>query len=310
MARRRGTKIKTPAEKTKPHPTITALARVDENGNERHAYQIMDWLIEKYHSDLAEANIVIANHMSGIKEDADGTVGFGRVKRGNDLDRAFADFDFVLIIPYDMFQHSDVDKRHAIIDSLLCQCAVKKDKHGEPCVNSENKTIFRTRKPIKVFPENIRRYGLWQSEAVKDAAEAFHDSKRPLLPENRKQSKRFNEPALDQGEAPPDSHLKNGNGKAHPNGHAGGKAGKAAKNRKDAPAPEAGSLESLELPHPILEACHAAGFTAVEDVCQFVAENSRLALAELKNMGSERADALWSAVEQFLGQHAEATGAN
>lgn len=296
MARRRGTKIKTPAEKKKPHPTITALARIDENGNERHAYQVMDWLIEKYHSDLADANIVIANHMSGIKEDADGTVGFGRVKRGNDLDRAFADFDFVLIIPYDMFQHSDADKRHAIIDSLLCQCAVKKDKHGEPCVNSQDKTIFRTRKPIKVFPENIRRYGLWQSEAVKDAAAAFNDSKRPLLPSSRKPSKGFNETALAEGEAPPESHLKNGNGKAHTNGK--------SKGNPSPPTPEPGSLEALELPHPILEACHVAKLLTVDDVCRFVTENSRLALAELKNMGSERSDVLWSAVEAYQAEHA------
>lgn len=302
MARRQKIK-KPPAEKQKPHPTVTALSRLDENNNERHAYKVLDWLIEKYHSDLTDANIVIANHMTNIREDADGTVGFGRVKRGNDLDRAFADFDFVLIIPYDMFQNSTPEKRHAIIDSLLCQCAVKKDKHGEPCVNSENKTIFRTRKPIRVFAENIRRYGLWQSEAVKEATEAYHDSKRPLLPSSRKPAKAFSQSALDPGESPPESHLKNGeangNGKAAANGKP-----KASKSKAAPPAPEPGSLEALELAHPILEACHAAGLNTVDDVCKYVTEYSHLGLAELKGMGSERADTLWTAVEKYQAEHA------
>lgn len=289
MARRQKIK-KQPAEKKKKHPTIEPL--------------------DEYHSDLAEANIVIAKHMGSIREDVDGTVGFGRVKRGNDLDRAYAEYDFVLIIPYEMFEHSDSVKRHAIIDSLLCQCAVQKDRHGEPVVNSQDKTIYRTRKPIKVFPENIRRYGLWQNEAVKDAVGAYNDSKRPLLPENRKAAKRFNETAMANGEKPPESHLKNGeaNGKHKGNGKASGKTpnGKTPPKEKVAPPqPEPGTLEALDLPHPIIEACHAADLKTVDDVVRFRGEYGALALAELKGLGSERSDALWSAVEQFQAEHAE-----
>jgi hypothetical protein len=311
MARRQKIK-KQPAEKKKRHPTIEPLLREPEGGETPHAYRVMDWLIDEYHSDLAEANIVIAKHMGNIREDVDGTVGFGRVKRGNDLDRAYAEYDFVLIIPYDMFEHSDSTKRHAIIDSLLCQCAVQKDRHGEPVVNSKNQTIYRTRKPIKVFPENIRRYGLWQNEAVKDAVGAYNDSKRPLLPENRKKAKRFSDSALDKGEAPPETHLKNGeasgkhkaNGKAKASGTtANGKT--PPKEKVAPPKPEPGTLEALELPHPILEACHAADLRTVDDVVRFHAEYGQIALAELKNMGSERADSLWSAVERYQAEHAE-----
>jgi hypothetical protein len=293
-------KSKPPDEKKKPQATFEALSRLDEQGNVRHVYKVMEWLIEQYHSDLEEANIVIANHMGNIREDADGTVGFGRVKRGNDLDRCFADYDLVLIIPYDMFQHSDNEKRHAIVDNLLCQCAVKKDQHHEVVVNSAGKIVYRIRKPIRVFAENIGRYGLWQSDAVKESVARYNDSKRPLLPESRKKAKKSSESALDPGESVPDSHLRNGSVNGHANGN-----GKPSRSRTKLPEPESGSLESLGLPQTILDACHGCDLKSIEDVVRMHGESGALGLAEIKGMGSEKAETLWTAIELYLEHHPE-----
>jgi hypothetical protein len=295
------------AEKKLKKVNVAIVAR-EHGGKVNKLYQIMERLIEEHHAHLSEAKIVIGWRFEK-KEDADGRLWLGSLKKASDLDRSLHEYDFVMMLNHEFVNQAATDQQiEALIDHELCHGAATKDAHGEFKVDERGRRCYRIRKhDVEEFREIISRHGAWKSD-LESFFGAWKEAKsRPLLDEHnqpRKQSKRFNEPALDKGETPPDTHLKNGNGKAHTNGHAGGKAGKAAKNRKDAPAPGSGSLEALDLPHPILEACQAAGFTTVEGVCQFVAENSRLALAELKNMGSERADALWGKIEEYQNERA------
>lgn len=188
-------KKKKPVEK-KPKPvTIVAYDRNPEGGQTPHAYRIMDWLIDEYFGHLSDANITIAKQLGNIREDVDGTTGVGRVKCGNDLDRAYAEYDFVLIIPFSMFENSDADRRTALIHNLLCYCGVTKDKNGEPKVDAEGRTVYHLRKPVKLFPENVSKFGIWQSEAASEAFKRFKDRDRPLLPQDREMGRGFDEPA-------------------------------------------------------------------------------------------------------------------
>lgn len=251
MGKRSGKK-KAAAERKKKKVTISPLEREQENGQVPHAYRILDWLIRTHHDHLEDAEFKIAYQMSALKEDADGTVGFGRVKRGNDLDRAYADFDFVIILPHDLWQNSDNVRRHAIIDYHLCSCAITKDPHGEPMVDEQDRNVYRIRKPIRVFKENVGRYAFWQSDVIGDAFKRYKDRDRPLLPADREMGRGFDEPATGPLKDDPKPEKSKAKASAESNGQAGddsahdaGKSGGAYDVKLDELGLDAASVQAL-----------------------------------------------------------------
>lgn len=305
MARRLAPRA--PKEK-KLRPVNFAPIEREHAGKITEPYKVLETLIGKHHKDLneAEARILIGWDLGPTKPDADGFVKFGRVKKGADVDREMAKYDVLIVIRKNIWASFDNTRKHAEIDRLLCRVAVVRDPHGEIVVDEKGRSQFRLRKPVEVFPENVARYGFHQEPKLSECLTRYNDSQRPLLKGNdgkpKKPAKRFNEPAMDKGELPPESHLNNGetNGKASTNGKAKGKVAP--------PEPALGTLEAVELPHPILEACEAAGLKTVEDVVRYHDEYGMIGLHDLKGMGSERADALWTAVEKYQAEHAEAAG--
>lgn len=302
MVRRRASRM--PKEK-KLKPVNFAPIEREHAGKLTEPYKVMENLIGKHHKDLneAECRILIGWDLGPTKPDADGFIKFGRVKKGADVDREMAKYDVLIVIRKNIWASFDNTRKHAEIDRLLCRVAVVRDAHGEIVVDEKGRSQFRLRKPVEVFPENVARFGFHQEPKLAECLTRYNDSQRPLLKDNdkpKKPAKRFHEAALSNGETPPETHLKNGNGKAHTNG----KATKPPKEKVAPPKPEPGTLEALELPHPIVEAAHAADLRTVDDVIRFHTEYGALALAELKGMGSERADALWSAAEKYQAEHA------
>lgn len=293
MAKRRQ---KAPKEKKLKAVQFRPIER-EHGGKVTEPYKILDTLVAKHHKDLleAEANILIGWDLGPAKPDCDGFIKFGRVRKGSDVDRATAGYDILLVIRQEVFNSFDSTRKHAEIDRLLCRCAVQRDAHGEIVSDEKGRSVFRLRKPVEVFPENVARYGFHQEPKLAECLTRYNDSQRPLLKDDKpkRASRKASEPALAPGEEVPSSHLRNG---------------RNGKTNGEAKAPEPGSLDALDMPYPIVELCQASDLRTVEDVVKFREEYGELGLAELKGMGSERADVLWSAVEKYQAEHAEAAG--
>jgi hypothetical protein len=281
------------AEKKLKKVTVSILSR-EHAGKVNKLYQIMERLIAEHHTDLAIAKIVIGWRFEK-KEDADGRLWLGSLKKAGDVDRSLHDYDFVMLLNHEFVNSAATDEQiTALIDHELCHGRVSKDSHGEIRVDEHGRAVFRTRKhDVEEFREIIARHGAWKSDLM-DFFGAWKEAQsRPLLNEDntpRRRSRRASEPALGPGDSVPDSHLKNG--------HANGKAksnGKAAKTE-----PAEGSLESLGLPYPIIEACHKADLHTIEDVVRFQDEHGAIGIAEISGMGSEKAESLWATVSVYL----------
>lgn len=287
MARRR----REPKEKKLRKVNFAPIER-EHGGKLTEPYKVLEAMIAKHHKELneAETRILIGWDLGPAKPDADGFLKFGRIRKGSDVDRACADYDVLLVIRKEIWQSFDATRKNAEIDRLLCRVAVNRDQHGEIVVDEKGRASYRMRKPVEVFPENVARFGFHQEPKLAECLTRYNDSQRPLLKENtgpKKRGKRSDEPALDPGELPPAAHMRNGNGKS-------------AK-----PAPEPGSLEALDIPHPILEACAGADLRTVEDIVRYQSQYGELGLANLKGMGSEKAEALWATVSAYLEHHPE-----
>lgn len=188
------------ADKKRRSVSIELLDREGPSGETAQPYFIMDRLIEEYHEELSDARIAIAWRMSEIREDSDGQIEFGRVKRGADLDRALAPYDFVLIVAHEVWnREKDETRLEAMLDWLLCQC-MPVTKDGEQVVDEKDRLCWRLRKPLRVFPENVGRYGLWNAEPIDEAIKRHNDAKRTLLNQQgaSKRSRRngFADPAV------------------------------------------------------------------------------------------------------------------
>lgn len=268
MARKR----KADKERKKKKVAVTLIERMHA-GKVTEPYRVLDKLVGKHHKHLveAEARIGLAWDEGPAKEDADGFTKFGRVRRESDLDRARLPFDFTLIIRREIWQSFDATRKEAEIDRLLCRCMVSRDKNGEILVDEKDRTVFRLRRPVEVFPENVARYGFHQEPKLADMLARFNDSQRPLLKEP---AQRFSEPAHKP--------------KAETNGKAkGGKkaAEKAAPATNGAPAEEAAdNAETADAELiPIGQAARDVSIDDLEKLPDYI--NKALTAASLWTLG-------------------------
>jgi hypothetical protein len=179
MGRRR----KSETAKKKKKVNVSLLQRLNA-GRVTQPYRILQDLIEKHHRHLIDAKIAIAWNVGGSREDADGRVVLGKVKKGSDLDRELAPYDFVIVLNHDVWNAASFSEHqmNALLDDMLCRCAVSKDKNGEPRIDEKNRVCFRTRKPDLVgFREVVSRWGLWTRDLEEFAKAAEEAKARPLL---------------------------------------------------------------------------------------------------------------------------------
>jgi len=181
-ARRRSTKAKA-KKKSRKKVTVSLLKR-KHGGKTTQAYEIMDKLIEKHHTHLAEAKIAICWRF-GWNADADGRLRLGQCKKASDCDRALREYDFVLLLNHEMWNASNFSQAQmkALIDHELCHAQVSIDADGEPRTDEQGRTCYRTRKhDVEEFTEVVTRHDLYTSDLERFAAKLREDAKRPLLP--------------------------------------------------------------------------------------------------------------------------------
>ncbi len=138
----------------------------------RPIYQVLADLVAAHHEDLFEARIALAWCLSW-KPDADGHVTIGKCKKTSDLDKEFADFDFVVLLRRTFWLDLRVTdaQRAALLDHELTHAALAYDKRGEPVLDERGRKVYRLRKhDIEEFTSIVERHGCYKRDLEQFAA--------------------------------------------------------------------------------------------------------------------------------------------
>ena len=171
-----------PKEKRRKRVNVKLIERMNA-GRVVAPYQIMEDLIERHHSHLAEAKIAMAWRF-GWRPDADGRLRLGQCRKGSDLDRELHQFDFVILLNHEAWNRADfsAEQQAALVDHQLCHAQVAIDTDGEPKADELGRTVYRIRRhDVEEFRDVVARHGLWTDDLEKFASEAMEKMERPLL---------------------------------------------------------------------------------------------------------------------------------
>jgi len=129
-------------------------------------YQILRRVRANFHSDIADARIALAWRKE-LKADVDGHLILGRCVKASDLQRELVEWDFVVLLNREVWQHLDftTDRKEALMDHELCHAAPVLDGDGEPKIDEKNRPVWRVRKhDIEEFGEVVERHGCYKRD--------------------------------------------------------------------------------------------------------------------------------------------------
>lgn len=150
--------------------------------NQSEPYQIMTEM-RRYHEDLSEAVIALA-WREHLKTDTDGHLVLGKCVKVGDLQKEFADYDFIILLNREVWDDPafTVEKKRALIDHELCHCAPAKDKDGRLKYDERNRQVFRTRKhDLEEFHAIVNRHGCYKRDLELFAEALVQKRRTPLL---------------------------------------------------------------------------------------------------------------------------------
>lgn len=172
------------SEKQKPRKKVNiALLERTHAGKITGPWRIMEQYIEDHHRHLIDATMMIAWRF-GWKPDTDGQQTLVQVRKGSDLDRETAGFDFVILLNHEVWNAGTFSEEQmaALIDHALCRCAVSNDANGQPKMDEKNRIVWRLRKPnIVEFKEVVARHGCYTDDLQEFADAARERRERPIL---------------------------------------------------------------------------------------------------------------------------------
>ena len=313
MGRRK--KAERAEKKNKKKIVYTPIERTNA-GRVTQPYKIMEKLVEKHHSELlkAEARILMAWEAGPAKEDSDGRTKVGRVKLGSDLDRHRGEeaFDILIMLRRELWTAFSEERQVAEIDRLLCRVGIRVTSEGEVYEDEKGASVFRLRKPLEVFPENVARFGLYQDPKLADCIAHFNDAQRPLLKgqdkgeaaTKGKRSKKAAVPAGATSTTTPGGVEANGQSEANaqpPNGEA---QSEEEATSKSPAAWRATTIDDLKLPGYVHKSLTKAGLWTLGEIETFEQANGDdwWKTAGLTDRGREL---LRDAIEEFRGAHPE-----
>jgi hypothetical protein len=151
-------------------------------------YKIMEGLIDKTCGHLKDASIAIAWRKGWPA--VEDRIKLGQMKLASDCDRAYKDFDFLLLLNSEVYRNGTANEESLTmtVHHMLLRGAPALDKDGEQKTDEKGRLCWKTRKPpIVEFPEIIKTYGIAKTLGLTaDAVAAINDSRRPLLAESEK----------------------------------------------------------------------------------------------------------------------------
>lgn len=146
-------------------------------------YRILRLVRKNFHRDTLDAKIALAWRKS-LKADVDGHLVLGKCVKASDLQRELVDWDFVILLNQEVWQHLEfsADKKEALIDHELCHAAEALDADGEPKIDERDRPVWRVRKhDIEEFRDVVERHGCYKRD-LEIFAESLLKSKQETLP--------------------------------------------------------------------------------------------------------------------------------
>lgn len=154
-----------------------------EESPKSEPYRILRLVRKNFHRDTLDAKIALAWRKS-LKADVDGHLVLGRCVKASDLQRELIDWDFVILLNKEVWQHLEfgTDKKEALIDHELMHAARAEDSEGEPKVDEKDRPVWRVRKhDIEEFGDIVERHGCYKRD-LERFAESLLKSKQEKLP--------------------------------------------------------------------------------------------------------------------------------
>jgi len=171
--------------KKKKAAKVPPFELIDHKVNPKlEPYRLMEEIRKAHHPDTADAKIVLA-WRKGIKPDSDGHLVLGKCIKASDLQRELVDWDFVILINFEVWQSSEFtkEKKMALLDHELMHCDQAVDKDGEPKVDAAGRRVWRIRShDFQEFHAIIDRHGLWQKD-LERVGETILKKQGTLFPE-------------------------------------------------------------------------------------------------------------------------------
>ena len=113
-------------------------------------------VIDKWHSELAEAKIVYL--FKDVKEwESKGKVVLAKTSKAPEQWQYLTDFDFVIVVNKKYWDVAPDEFREALIDHELCHIVKEEDVKGNPKWNVANHDV-------EEFSGVVLRHGLWKSD--------------------------------------------------------------------------------------------------------------------------------------------------
>lgn len=164
-----------------PKPKPPSYERIDRKADPLEVYKLLDTVLEEYRQDdLEESKCRIALAWRyGLKRNKDGQLVLGKCKKVSELDKLYAEFDFVIILNSEAWKTLNDGQRKALVHHEVCHIAISTDQNGNTKKDSRGRTAFRIKKhDIEEFGDVVAVHGCYKRDlaqfveaAVKSAAE-------------------------------------------------------------------------------------------------------------------------------------------
>lgn len=174
MARR----SRIPKEKKRKRVTVKLIHR-EVGGKVTEPYKIMESIVKTERADLKRARIGMA-WRSGWRPDPHGVLKLGQCKKRGDLERELAEYDFIILLNEESFQHLKSEEKRRLIFHELMHAEIVTEA-GEDKLDDRGRLVCRVRKhDVEDFREVVKQFG-WQEDLSQIAQQRNADASRPLL---------------------------------------------------------------------------------------------------------------------------------
>jgi hypothetical protein len=152
---------------------------IEDTGSE--PYQILAEM-RRFHPDITDAVIALAWRLN-LKPNPDGQLVLGKCVKTTDLQREFAEYDFIILLNRDIWEDPDftTDKKRALVDHELCHASVATDDEGTR-YDTRGRKVWRCRKhDIEEFYAIVQRHGCYKRDLELFAEAITKKRKNPLF---------------------------------------------------------------------------------------------------------------------------------
>lgn len=133
---------------------------------EKSPYKLLSKVRKRHHQETQKAKIALAWRID-YKPDPDGHIVLGKCKRTTELQREFADWDYVILLNKEAWEDPKFGKkrRYALLDHELCHVAPSFNRKGKQKRDERKRRLWRIRKhDLEEFEDVVERHGCYKKD--------------------------------------------------------------------------------------------------------------------------------------------------